>query len=120
MKELVHETKNLKRRKRTIFVLHVLIWTVVLLFLSWTSMKPPMFEGVAGAIGICYFITLLGVLATSFYWLMQAETEQASETISRGTRTFVIASLVVSILVLVGSLFFVLFALAIRGLFNMI
>jgi hypothetical protein len=124
MNGAILEDKNLKRSKRTILVLHFFIWGAVAMFLSWASRRPPMFEGIAGVMVICYFVGLMGVLVTSFYWLARFDKKPASENISRNTRTFVVASLIISTIistiVMVGSLFFVLFALAVRGLFNML
>jgi hypothetical protein len=93
--------------------------SIVLVFV-WFSFPPPLFEGAPKVICIVYFLMLIGVSVSSFVWLLRYGNRPVSETITSGSKYRMIASLAISILAFMGSAFFVLFALMVSGLLNMI
>jgi hypothetical protein len=92
----------------------------IVLFFVWTSFPPPLFKGTPKIVCIVYFLTLIATSVSSFVWLLRFGNKQVSEGIGLNSKYRMIVSLAISILALIGSAFFVLFALMVGGLLNMI
>jgi hypothetical protein len=90
---------------------YILVTISIALVFVWFSFPPPLFEGIPRLVCIAYFVALSGVSVNSFVWLLRHSRSPLSEETSSGSRHRMVALLAMSLLVMVGSAFFVLFAL---------
>ena len=101
-------------------LVYIFMGVAFALLMIWMMMPPPLFSGVAAVLFLGYFLSLIGVSVSSFIWLQRFGNKEPDENHVFQTRGFMTAWLVISILLAVGSAFFVMFALAVSGLFGMI
>jgi len=83
-------------------------------------MPPPLLVGIPKAVFISYVVTMIGVSISSTGWLIRFGRKPMSETITLRSTYNMIAALVISILMVVASAFFVFVALMVHGFLNMI
>jgi hypothetical protein len=101
-------------------ILRILIGTTALLFVVWMDLPPPQLKGFPLYVFGVYFVSLIAIFVVSFAWLRRYGDIRFEEPKLRYAKPLMVASLVLSIVVAAASALFVLFALAVGGLINMI
>lgn len=114
------ENDLVKMARHLSWAMWFFIWAAILIFLSLWTLPTPIFEGFSLAVVVGYFISLAGIILTSSLWLLKFNKVVVEDDGFVSAKRAVLISLILSIVAALGSGLFLMFALAVTGLFNMI